>query len=293
MKPFDHRIFFLLDSIPPRAIKHWIKIHEKIIDYTAEHFAYFAHKRSQVMEDLKQSLQDNTTSFEFNNWRRIISHPFSNTPLSTIGSIKSFPGGRFNIGNIDTERFPKFPALYLAEDTTTAFLEMMGLKPETITGGLTGQELAAAGNFSHFTVQGNLTNILDLTNLETLRQFHSHLQNIELPIYYRKKANQLKITPMLPVKNLEELRNTLFAEDWRLMPMQFDTPANSQILGQIAYSAGIEAILYPSVKTNQKALAVYPKNFIDSDASVEITGAVSETAIHTRIDKDTYKNFLP
>jgi hypothetical protein len=293
MKPFDHRIFFLLDNLPPRAIKSWIKLHDKIIDYTAEHFAYFAHKRSQLIENLKQSLQEKTTSFEFSNWRRIISHQFSNAPLSTLGSVKSFPGGRFNIGDIDIERFPKFPALYLAEDTTTAFLEVMGLKPEIIADGLTGKELAAAGNYSHFVVQGRLTNILDLTNSESLQPFYTNLKNIELPIYYRKKANQLKISPMPPVKNLEELRKTLFAEEWRLMPMQFDAPANSQILGQIAHSAGIEAILYPSVKTNQKALAVYPENFINSDAFVEITGAVAETVIHTRIDKDTYKNFLP
>lgn len=293
MKPFDHRIFFLLDNVPPRAIKRWIKLHDKIIDYSAEHFAYFAHKRSQLIEDLKHSLQESTTSFEFNNWRRIISHQFSNTPLSTLGSVKSFPGGRFNIGDIDIERFPKFPALYLAEDTATAFLEVMGLKPEVITDGLTGRELAAAGNYGHFVVQGKLTNILDLTHGESLQSFYVLLKNIELPIYYRKKANQLKIPPMLPVKNLEELRKTLFVEGWRLMPMQFDTPANSQILGQIAHSAGIEAILYPSVKTNQKALAVYPDNFVNSDAFVEIVGAVAETVIHTRIDKETYKNFLP
>jgi len=130
MKSLDHRIFFLLDEIPPRAIKRWIKLHDKIIDYTAEHFAYFAHKRSQIIGNLKHSLRENTTSFEFSDWRRIISHQFSNTPLSTVGSVKSFPGGRFNIGNIDAERFPKFPALYLAEDTATAFLEVNGLKTE-------------------------------------------------------------------------------------------------------------------------------------------------------------------
>ena len=98
---------------------------------------------------------------------------------------------------------------------------------------------------------------------------------------------------MMPVKNLEELRKTLFLENWRLMPMQFDVPANSQILGQIAYSAGIEAILYPSVKTHKKALAVYPENFINSEAFIEIAGTVAETVINTKIDKDTYKNFLP
>jgi len=158
---------------------------------------------------------------------------------------------------------------------------------------LTGSELAVAGNFSHFVVQGKLTNVLDLTNFESLRQFYVLLKNIELPVYYRTKASQLKISPMPPVKNLDELRKTLFAGEWRLMPMQFDVPANSQILGQIAHSVGIEGILYPSVKTNNKVLVVYPENFINSDAFVEIIGAVAETVIHTRIDRDTYKNFLP
>lgn len=292
MKAYDHRIFILLDSVPPRAIKTWIKLHDKIIDYTSEHFAYFAHRRSQVMDDLKQSLLENTICFEFKDWRRIISQQFSNTPLSAIGSIKSFPGGRFNLGVID-ERFPQFAALYLAEDTITAYLEMIGLKSDNMTGGLTGRELAAAPNFSHFVIQGKLTNVLDLTNPESLHQFYTHLKGIELPLYYKHKATQLKISPMLPVKNLEELRKTLFAEDWRLMPMQFDAPANSQILGQIAHSAGIDAILYPSVKTNKKALAIYPDNFLNSDAFIEIPGSVAETVTHTRIDKDTYKNFLP
>ncbi|MDR3491867.1 MAG: RES family NAD+ phosphorylase [Gammaproteobacteria bacterium] len=293
MKPYDHRIFTLLDSVPPRAIKTWIKLHDNVIDYTAEHFAYFAHRRSQVMEQLKQSLLDNTTSFEFNGWRRIVSQQFSNTPLSTIGSIKSFPGGRFNIGVIDIERFPQFAALYLAEDTTTAFLEMTGLKSENVTDGLTAKELAVAGNFSSFVIRGKLFTVLDLTNPESLQEFCTHLKGIQLPFYYTKKAAQLKIPTMLPIKNLSELRKTLLLENWRLMPMQFDVPANSQVLGQIAHSAGIEAILYPSVKTNKKALAIYPENFADSDASIEITGNVANTVLHTRIDKNTYKNFLP
>lgn len=293
MKPYDHRIFTLLDSVPPRAIKTWIRLHDRVIDYTAEHFAYFAHRRSQVMEDLKQSLQENTINYEFNDWRRIVSQQFSNTPLSTIGSVKSFPGGRFNIGLIDIERFPVFAALYLAENTGTALLEMLGVKAENVIDGLSGAELAAAGNFSHFVIHGKLSNVLDLTDGESLWQFYTHLKGIQLPLYYQNKARQLKISTMPPVKSLEELQETIFSDEWRLMPMQFDVPANSQILGQIAYSAGIEAILYPSVKTNNHALAVYPENFHDSDAYVEITGSVAETVIHTRIDKNTYKTFLP
>lgn len=193
MKPYDHRIFTLLDSVPPRAIKTWIKLHDSVIDYTAEHFAYFAHRRSQVMEDLKQSLQENTISFEFHDWRRIVSQQFSNTPLSAIGSVKSFPGGRFNIGVIDIERFPVFAALYLAENTGTALLEMLGVKTENVIDGLSGTELAAAGNFSHFVINGKLSNVLDLTTGESLRQFYTHLKGIQLPLYYQNKAQSTAI----------------------------------------------------------------------------------------------------
>jgi hypothetical protein len=190
MHPHDHSIFILLDSVPPRAIKTWIKLHNNMVDYTAEHFAYFAHRRSQVMEELKQSLLDNMTCFEFKDWRRIASQQFSNTPLSTIGSIKSFPGGRFNIGVIDIERFPQFAAFYLAEDTTTAFLEMTGFKSNSTTEGLTAKELAAAGNFSHFVIRGKLTSILDLTNPQSLQEFYTHLKGIQLPLYYTHNTSR-------------------------------------------------------------------------------------------------------
>lgn len=293
MKPYDHKIFTLLDSVRPRAIKRWIKLHDQIIDYTAEHFSYFAYRRSKVMEELKTSLRDNSINFEFNNWVRVVSQEFSNTPLSTIGSYISFPGGRFNIGNIDPQRFPQFPALYLASESATAFLEMKGLEPEENHEGLTGSELSVAGNFSHFKVQGELINVLDLTNEENLRPFYNLIKDIKLPIYYIKKARELKSSAMPPVKNLQELLSTIFEPNWRLMPMQFDVPANSQILGQIAQSAGLEGILYPSIKTQKIILAAYPQNFINSDSFIEIEGRVAKTVEHTRIDKNTFKNYLP
>lgn len=169
---------------------------------------------------------------------------------------------------------------------------MHGLKSNDSAQGLTAKELAMAGNFSHFVIQGKLATVLDLTDSESLQRFYTLLKGIELPLYYRKKAAQLKIKAMLPVRSLNELRETLFAENWRLMPMQFDVPANSQILGQIAHSAGIEAILYPSVKTRKNALAVYPENFRNSEAFIEIKGNIAESVVHKRIDKDKYKNFL-
>lgn len=292
MNPSDHKMFIILESLPPRAIKTWIKRHDDLLDYASEHFSYFSHRRSQMVDELKQSLLANTVPFKFNDWKRIVSQQYSNTPLSTIGSIKSFPGGRFNIGEMDA-RFPKFPALYIAEDSTTAYLEMMGINHEEKFDGLTADNLAVAGNFSHFNINSNLTNVLDLTDPKSLNQFYNHIKEIKLPIYYKDKAAKLKITPMFPVESLEMLRETIFHENWRLMPMQFDSPANSQILGQIAHSAGIEGILYPSARGKKRAIVIYPENFKDSDAVIEIAGEVANTVVNTRLNKDTYKCFLP
>lgn len=294
MNPQDHKIFFLLDSINPRAIKTWAKRHQKIVDYTAQHYAFFASRRSQAMEELKQSLLEEQKEFSLDKtWKRIISQQFSNVPLSTTGSVLSFPGGRFNIGKIDTERFPQFPALYLAEDTETAYLECMGISRNEQMEGLSATELAAAGNFSLFNIIGKLTRVLDLTKKETLANFYEIIKDIQLPIYFRREANQLRINPCLPVSSLNQLYETITIENWRFAPMQLDTPANSQIIGQIARSAGLEAILYTSARNNHRSLCILPDNFENSEAYLEIAGTVADTVVGNRLDKETYKSFLP
>jgi len=294
MNPQDHKIFFLLDAITPHAIKTWVKCHQKIVDYTAQHYAFFASRRSQVMEELKQSLLDEQKEFSLDKtWKRIISQQFSNAPLSTTGSVLYFPGGRFNIGKMDTERFPQFPALYLAEDTETAYLESMGIARSEKIEGLSAMELTVAGNFSHFNILGKLIRVLDLLNKDTLFKFYEIIKDIQLPIYFRREANQLGINPCLPVSSLNQLYETITTENWRFAPMQLDTPANSQIIGQIARSAGLEAILYASAKNNHRSLCIFPENFENSDAYLEIVGNVADTVIGTRLDRDTYRNFLP
>jgi len=294
MNPQDHNIFFLLDNINHHAIKTWIKRHQQITDYTAQHYAFFASRRSQVMEKLKQSLLDEQNEFLLNKaWKRIISQQFSNTPLSTTGSVLNFPGGRFNIGKIDSERFPQFPALYIAEDTETAYLECMGISRNKQIEGLSATELAAAGNYAHFNIIGHLTRVLDLTKKEALANFYGIIKDIHLPIYFRREANQLHINPCLPVNSLNQLYETITIENWRFAPMQLDTPANSQIIGQIARSAGLEAILYTSAKNNHRSLCIFPDNFDNSEAYLEITGNVADTVIDKRLDKETYRNFLP
>ncbi|HVE44205.1 MAG TPA: RES family NAD+ phosphorylase [Gammaproteobacteria bacterium] len=292
---YEDNIFLLLDRINPHAIKKWVKYHQELVDYTGQHYAFFASRRAQIMEALKRTLCEEQKEYSFleNPWKRIVSHQFSNTPLSTTGSVLSFPGGRFNIGKIDAARFPQFPALYLAEDSETAYLECMGLSRDQGIDGLSANELAVAGNFSHFNIVGRINQVLDLTKKEALANFYELIKNIKLPNYFKREADKLNINPRLPVNSLNELYNSIFDEEWRFTPMQFDVPANSQILGQIARNAGLEGILYASSKNRHLSLCVFPDNFENSDAYVEIVGDVADTVIHKKLDKNTYKSFLP
>lgn len=285
------KVFYVLDQLSAHDIKQWMKHYNEIADYCWDHFSYFAHKRSRVYEDLKNSLRMNTRAFKFNNWRRIIDNIFFREPLSSQGSILHFPGGRFNIGDIDPLKFPRFGALYLAEDTTTALREKFGLEPKELIEGLTAEEINVAGNISQFVVGGNLTCVLDIQNQDSLKDFFELISKIHLPTQFVSRAAKLKISPMPHAANVNELIQTFLRPDWNIMPTQFDVPANPQILGQLAHAAGIEAILYPSVKTKQQCLAIYPDNFKNSDAYIELEGEISELIANKRIDQSTFHNF--
>lgn len=82
MSQYDVSIFCLFDNLPPRAIKKWLQLHAGLSTYTSEHFSFFAHQRSKLYEELKSALLSQGVPYELHNWRRIVDHQFSNTPLS-------------------------------------------------------------------------------------------------------------------------------------------------------------------------------------------------------------------
>lgn len=285
-------LLYVLDSFSYKDVKKWKQQYQAISEYCWDHYSYFAHQRSQMTDALKTSLMGSCIPYEFSNWRRVVDNKFNHDPLSAKGSVLNETGGRFNIGDIDQIKFPKFASLYLAEDMETALREKYGLGPQEKMSGLTAQELNIAGNFSVFNIKGQLTNVLDLCSPDALKEFFSRIRAIHFPKSFIIRAKQLGISAMLPVHNAKELWNTFFREDWRIMPMQFDIPSNPQILGQLAHAAGIEAILYLSVKTQKKCLAVYPENFQRSDAYIELEADLPENVTHTRIDSHTFSNFI-
>lgn len=286
---------FYLDTFSLRNDRLSKQRYQAIANYFWEHYCYFAQKRSEIIEELKQALAVNCNTYAFSHWQRIVGYKFSLDPLSAKGSILNDPGGRFNIGDIDQIKFSQFGALYIAEDRETAYREKFGLYPDEKNLGLSADELSltSSDSVSIVTLKGDINQVLDITKTASLKDFFNLLKNIKLPKSLLNKAKKLNLNPIPhQIKTPNELKSSLLLHDWRQYPMFIDIPANSQIFGQIAYLAGIEAILYPSKMSEKKCLAVFPKNFAQSPSYIEIDNEVPDEIKCRRLDAHTYLNLI-
>jgi hypothetical protein len=217
-----------------------------------------AFERNKISDKLQEALlQAAEGPFEFRRWQRLVKYKHALEPLSAVGSLKE-PGGRFNIPDINSQQFPPFAALYVAEDKGTALAETLG-RPETVGGKLSASELALskADSISIVAVSGRLDSIIDLHNLGRLQPFLNLIKDFPVPPHLIKTAKEMGIEPPRLVGTVNELESTLLGPRWRAMPMQFDVPASCQIFGQLVAKAGIEGILYPSSLTEKKCLAIF------------------------------------
>src|SRR5687767_8560497 len=117
---------YQLDRTSANEIRFYKKHTEELLQFHWQYYAELAYQRRRILEQLQESLLKNCSPepFVFDDWQRAVKFKYSLDPLSVKGSL-SDPGGRFNIGAIDTTRFPPFPALYLASDKDTALQELL------------------------------------------------------------------------------------------------------------------------------------------------------------------------
>lgn len=290
-----YQVPHFIDKFSLKDIRLQPQLYRPVADYYWDHYSYFANQRSLILDKLKEALAVHSRIWTFEGWQRVVSYKYSLNPLSAKGSILNSPGGRFNIGDIDQTKFPRFHALYLAESPDTAFKEKHGLyRPRKKQPGLTPEELAIGGNQTFICVRGQVNQVLDLTNPDALKNFFHLIKSVTLPDIFIKRARKLNIEPMLQVTSMLELRKSILAPDWRDIPMLFDVPASPQILGQIAHAAGIEAILYPSRMSNKDlCLAVFPENLVNSTSFIEIEGEIpNEVSGGHFLNAQTYLKFL-
>ena len=280
---------YLLDQFTLKDIRLSIQRYDAIATYFCEHYSYFTNQRSLIIDDLKKSLLESCKPFNFHAWQRIVDCQFSLKPLSAKGSILNMPGGRFNIGSIDEIKYPTFSALYLAENREIAYKEKHDLYKTNPTDGLTSEELAlTSDSISIFNVEGKINNVLMIEE-SSLKKFFSLVKNIKLPRHLIQDAKRLHIPVVLQVKSTKGLVKSILYPHWKEWPMILGIPSSSQILGQICFAAGIEAISYPSkMNSNKKCLAIFPNNLANSASYVEIPDAPHLEPVYKRLDSTTF-----
>ncbi len=265
----------------------------EVLRFAWDHYSALQHQRSAVAEAIAEALaRARSGPFPFRAWMRVVDYRYTNHPLSVVGSVKSIAGGRFNIGDLDPIKFAPFPALYLASDHATVLAETLGQPGDS--DGLTQNELALRSkrSYSCVAVNGLMETVIDLSKMDRLRQFVDVIGKFKLSVSIREDAKRLGI-PGAIVSSIAGLETALFALHWRAMPMQMGVPASSQIFGQLVARAGIEGIVFPSVRSDSggTSLAVFPQN-LQGDSFVELADPAAPATKHARLDAKTWRTFL-
>jgi RES domain-containing protein len=281
-----------LERFSHASLAKWLQVADQLGRlHSALYFGLESARRSQEPALLDGLRAGARAGFEFKGWSRIVDYRYTLAPLSVAGSLRR-EGGRFNIGaRLSPGAFTPFPALYLGEDYATAYQERFGLSPAKTAAGLSAAELALRkpDSFTQVQVRGRLDLVLDIGDPQALKPFVEVIKTFVLPANVTTVARQLGLRrPPGLVRSVAALQRQLQHRHWRMLPMQFDLPANTQVFGRMAAAAGMHGILYPSVRhSGSRCLALYPQNWRGSGSFVEVADAVPEEARVVRLDATT------
>jgi hypothetical protein len=282
---------YIFDTFTLADLRRKPRLKDEVLRYYWDHYSALQHQRSTVAEEITGALvRAASSSFPFRRWMRVVDYQFTNHPLSAIGSVKSMTGGRFNIGDIDPIKFAPFPALYLASDQDTALAEKFGHPNESDGQTVNEMTLRSDRSYSCVAANGTLETVIDLSKMERLRAFVDIIGQFKFPPALIGMARRLGIRDQI-VSSLADLEAALFQIHWRAMPVQLDVPASSQIFGQLVARAGIEGIVFPSVRSGSggTALAVFPQN-LQGDSFIELADHPAPSATeHVRLDAKTWR----
>lgn len=257
-----HKEFDLLDQFSAADIRKWKELQGQILGIHWDYYCSLAYQRSKIQNELRQALLfASQRDYKFENWQRVIRYKYALKPLSLEGSLGD-PGGRFNIGDIDSQRYPCFPALYIAKDKETALQEMLC---QATSGGKEISALDSAlinpSSIVSVSISERLDSIVDLNEPDQLKPFIELFKSFDVPEHVKETSKKIGLGDQHVIKNVSQLLQVLLASDWRAWPMLFDVPVASQIFGQMVLDAGIDGILYPSKFSGKECLAIFPQNF--------------------------------
>ncbi len=261
---------------------------EDLCKYWWELYSELALQRSGITDSLSETISRNSLdAFPFEHWQRTLKYVYSLSPLSTTGSIK-FGGGRFNIGDIDESRFPVFQALYLAEDKETALAESLG---QAAIGPLDAMQIALTNpqSVSILSFSGEIENVFDLTNTASLDELAAMFSRFTVSDRLWREARRLKMIEPKVSGSSAGLLETFLDPNWRVFPQMLDVPANPQVFGQLVNTAQGGGIVFLSKFTGKKCLAIFPKNFENTNSFVQLDDLSPSNAVTTRIDQSNWR----
>ncbi len=280
----------ILDQFSIQDIERATKLRDRFLRFHWDFYSSLAYQRAQIADDLRRVLSEAAErSYQFPRWQRVIGYKYALQPLSTAGSLAD-PGGRFNIGEIDTTNFHPFPALYVAADRHTALQEVLC---QSVSSGQESRAWDSAllrpNSTADISLSGSLTSVINLKHPSSLGGFVNLIKCFSMPSHLTREAKAMKLDPPEIVRDIPKLLQVLLAPNWRVWPMQFDVPAVSQLFGQLVAEAGIEAILYRSKFSGNDCLAIFPQNFGNSDAYVQLDDTSPPGVQVSRLDGATWR----
>ncbi|MFM8901045.1 MAG: RES family NAD+ phosphorylase [Burkholderiales bacterium] len=280
-----------LDRFTEASLEKWRAASKDLDELQAVlYFAVEPHRRRLRPELIAALQQVPPISISGGSWCRIVSYRYSLQPLSCAGSLQSV-GGRFNAGaDLDETPLNPWPALYLAQDYETAFREKFQMPSDHVVEGLKPHELALEPGASHSTVllRVRLNRVFDMTATNAFDAVAQVFRKIKIPPQVGPILKRLKQLPssVFMTKTPHQLRQWVLKNNWRVLPMQYGLPAQSQILAELIRAAGYEGILYPSTKGSGQCLAVYPE-LLSDDSFVELADGAPPGVEHPRLDSSS------
>jgi RES domain len=261
---------------------------EDTCKYWWDLYSELAIQRASISDDLYQSISRNCLEiFEFEKWQRTVKYAYSHSPLSAGGSVR-YGGGRFNIGDIDPNRYPMFHAIYLAEDKETALQEALGQASISPLHALQ-VALTNSQSISIVSISGKVESVFDLMDRGSLRDFTRLISNFTLSAQVRKEAKRLNQPDPQTVRDNGMLLDSFLDPNWRAFPQQADVPSNSQIFGQIAQSAQCCGIRYSSKFTGKTRMVVFPWNFQGTSSYLQLDDTPPSPTTIARLDGTNWK----
>lgn len=137
-------------------------------------------------------------------------------------------------------------------------------------------------------LHGVIDAVLDLNDAASLRGFADVLATFKLPRRVHELARSLGLRMPGLIRTVSKLHRQLLDPNWRMVPIQYELPSNSQVFARIAAAAGLHGIVHPSTRAEDaRCLALFPQNWTGSDSRVEVIDASPKRARLTRVDGTT------